>query len=92
MFDRPSNALAFLTILAVCLAGAMRATWWIALAGVCLLLLVSLNNRWRARGFGLGGVSAIADPVQFATSIINAVVIAGISFVLGQMTGAFWGI
>ena len=92
MFDRPSNALAFLTILAVCFAGAMRASWWVALVGMCLLVLVSLNNRWRVRGFGLGGVSAIADPVQFAASIINAGAITSASFVLGQITGAVWGI
>ena len=92
MFDRPSNAVAFLTILAVCFAGAMRASWWIALAGMCMLVLVSLNNRWRARGFGLGGSSAVADPVQLAASIINAGVIAGASFALGQITGVVWGI
>ena len=92
MFDRPSNAVAFLTILAVCLAGAMRTSWWVALAGMCLLVLVSLNNRWRARGFGLGGSSAITDPIQFAASIINAGVISGAAFALGQITGAVWGI
>ena len=70
----------------------MRASWWIALAGMCMLVLVSLNNRWRARGFGLGGSSAVADPVQLAASIINAGVIAGASFALGQITGVVWGI
>ncbi len=92
MFDRPSNAIAFLTILTVCLAGAMRTTWWIAVAGMCMLVLVSLNNRWRTRGFGFGSSNAIADPVQFATSLLNASLIAGASYGLGQVTGVLWGV
>ena len=68
----------------------MRASWWIALAGMCMLVLVSLNNRWR--GFGLGGANAVADPVQLAASIINAGVIAGAAFTLGQISGGVWGI
>ena len=92
MFDRPSNALAFLTILAVCMAGALHVSWWAAFAGACALALVSLNNRWRARGFGFGSSNAVADPVQLAASVINASVISGASFGLGQISGAVWGI
>ena len=92
MFHRPSDAVAFLTILAVCSAGALHVSWWTALAGMCVLVLVSLNNNWRGRGLGLGSARAVADPIQLAASLMSAAAISGAAFALGQFTGTVWGI
>ncbi len=91
MIDRPSNALAFFTLLAVCLAGLLHVSWWASLLGACVLILVSLNNHWRAPAFRRSA-DAVPDSVQLASSAFNAISVSVAAFAFGYGTGIIWGV
>jgi hypothetical protein len=92
MFDRPSNALAFSCILALCLAGLLKASWWTLAAGACVLMLVSLNNAWRAPRHGLQPARVVRDRVQLASSLLNAAMVSSAAFASGQIIASVWSV
>jgi hypothetical protein len=91
MFQRPSEGLAFLTILFVCTAGALKISWWAAVLGACALVMISLHGRWNAPTRAVRA-RAVSDPIQLAASSLNGAAIAGASFAFGQATAWAWGI
>jgi hypothetical protein len=92
MSNRPSDALAFLTILAVCLAGALHQPWWAALAGAGALVIISLLKAWNGSAQRVATARKVRDPIQFAASSLNGTAIAGAAFGFGQFTTWAWGI
>ena len=92
MFKRPADILAFLTILFVCAAGALKLSWWAAVIGACSLILISLNNHWGRRSEVRARTRAISDPTQLAASSLNAATVASASFAFGHLTAWMWGI
>ena len=92
MFKRSSDLLAFLAILFVCTAGALKTSWWAAAIGACVLVLISLNNHWGRHGAIRVRARAVSDPIQLAASALNAATIASASFAFGHLTAWVWGI
>ena len=89
MFDRKSDALAFVTILAVCIAGACKTSWLAAVVGACSLILISLSNAWRpASATYRRGVS---DPIQLAASAFTGLATSASAFGFGLTTAVVWG-
>lgn len=89
---RSSELLAFATIFVVCLAGALTATWWVAIAGACVLMLVSLHNRWGRRGYAAAYARAVPDYVQLLASTINAGGVCAAAYVFGHLATFIWGV
>jgi hypothetical protein len=82
--------LAFSTILATCIAGILHLSWWAALAGACVLALISMSNHpvaYRA----LSG-SATASGTLFFSSAFNATIISAAALVSGRTIGWAWGV
>ena len=88
---RSSELLAFATIFVVCLAGALKATWWMAVVGACVLMLVSLHNRWNRRGYAAAYARAVPDSVQVLASTINAGGVCAAAYVFGVAAAWAWG-
>jgi hypothetical protein len=44
MRTRAQGLLAFTAILATCVAGIIHFSWWAAIAGGCIIALISLSN------------------------------------------------
>lgn len=89
---RTSEFLAFTTIFVVCLAGALKVNWWIAAAGACALILISLNTRWNRSGYAGGTVRAVPDYVQILASTINAGGVCAAAYVFGVLAAWVWGL
>jgi hypothetical protein len=84
------GVLAFATILAICVAGILHYSWWAALAGGCVLALISISNHafaYRA----LGGGELTAGALLFS-SFFNAAVISAAALAAGRTIGWAWGI
>jgi hypothetical protein len=86
MIDRKADSIAFIVILAVCLAGAFKAPWWAVMAGASVLVLLSLGQSWRAK------TAHVPDTVQLAASSLNGAAIAASAFVSGHGLAWVWGI
>lgn len=90
--DRTQSILSLATITGTCIAGVMRAPWWSAFAGACLLLLLSLTlHRFEYAKYARIG-DAIGQSSLLLSGVLNAVVAAGSAFLLGQVIGWFWGV
>ena len=89
MFDRTTDTLAFVTILAVCLAGAFKASWLAAVIGACTLSLISLRNAWQPQS--VVRRRAVSDPIQLAASALSGVAVSVSAFGFGLLTAVVWG-
>jgi hypothetical protein len=90
MRNRTQGVLAFATILAICAAGVLHYSWWAALAGGCVLALISISNHPRAyRAFG-GSHGAVS--VLLFSSFFNATVISAAALAAGRAIGWASGI
>jgi hypothetical protein len=90
MRNRTQGVLAFATIFATCVAGILHYSWWAALAGGCVLALISISNHplaYRA----LGGGQSVAGVLLFS-SFFNAAVISAAALAAGRAIGWAWGI
>jgi len=70
--ERLQSATAYFVILAICGAGIVRAPWWYALAGGCLLLLVSLTWHRLAYARYAEQADTTGQSVQLFAGVLNA--------------------
>ena len=90
MRTRAQGVLAFLTILATCTAGILHLSWWAALAGGCVLALVSISNQPVAYRALSGGTSA--SGILHFSSLFNAFIVSAGSLAAGRAIGWAWGV
>jgi hypothetical protein len=84
------DVLAFATILATCVAGILHLSWWAALAGACVLALISISNypvAYRALSS-----SASTPGTLLFSSAFNASIISTAALVAGRAIGWVWGV
>jgi hypothetical protein len=89
MRSRAQGVLAFATILTTCAAGILHLAWWAALAGACVLALISIHNHpitYRA----LGG--ATTSGVLVVSSLLNATATCVAALIIGHGIGWMWGV
>ena len=89
MRSRTQGALAFTTILGVCTAGILHLAWWAAVAGACVLALISIFNHpltYRT----LGGHTT--SGVLLLSSLLNATVTSAAALGIGRGIGWAWGV
>lgn len=82
--------LAFSAIMVSCLAGILHLSWWAAVVGGCVLMLVSMSNHpvaYRALSGGTGSSS-----VLLFSSFFNSLLISAGALVSGRMIGWAWGV
>ena len=91
MPSRAIDTLALTTILAIGFAGALRVSWWAAALGCCLLVLVSLGERWLGRPHYRASVQPVSDPIQVAASAVNAAATASAAYMIGLCAAWIWG-
>jgi hypothetical protein len=84
------GALAFGAILTTCVAGILQLSWWTAVAGACVLALISLSNHPYAYRTVEGRESA--QSTLFFASFLNAAATAGAALFVGRAIGWFWGV
>jgi hypothetical protein len=90
MRTRGQGLWAFIAILATCVAGIVHASWWAALAGGCVLALLSLSNHpvaYRA----LSG-SASSSGILVFSSVFNATITSAGALLVGRLIGWAWGV
>lgn len=90
MFDR-RGTLAYIAILASCIAGGFGASPWIIVVSACVLALISISSHDRVIA-RLGGNAATAQAAAMMSSVLNAAVTSGGSYLLGTMIGTLWGL
>jgi hypothetical protein len=73
-------------------AGLFHVTWWAAVAGACVLGLISLTSAFGSFARYGQAESAIGLPVILLSSTLNAGAAAAASFALGRAIGWCWGI
>lgn len=81
---------AFLTILAMCMAGILHLSWWTAVAGACVLALISMSNHpiaYRALSGGAGTTSVLVF-----SSLFNAMLVSAGALTVGHAIGWAWGV
>ena len=91
MPSRAIDTLALMTILAIGFAGALRVSWWAAVLGCCLLVLVSLGGRWLDRPNYRTSVHSVSDPIQVAASAVNGAATASAAYMVGLCAAWIWG-
>jgi len=90
MHTRAQGILAFVIILTICIAGILHFSWWAAVAGACVLALISLSNHpvsYRALSDG-----ASAPGVLLLSSLLNATLTSAVALGAGRGIGWAWGI
>lgn len=87
--ERTLSALAYVVLLATCVAGVLHAPWWAACAGTCALALVSLLGQ---RTAVVPQLRAVTEPVLVIANILNAAAIASGAFIFGHLARWFWGL
>lgn len=90
MRNRAQGILAYATILATCTAGILHFSWWVAVAGACVLALISISNHpiaYRALGGGEGAL-----PVLLVSSLVNAIMTSAAALVIGRAIGWMCGV
>jgi len=89
---RAQGPLAYMTLLATCVAGILHAPWWAACAGACSLALISLIGQRAVSMPQMQGIGAIREPVLILSSVLNASAVASAAFVFGHIARWFWGL
>ena len=90
MRNRTQGVLAFAAILSMCTAGILHLSWWAALAGGCVLALISMSNHPVAYRALSGSVST--PGVLLFSSLFNATLISAAALAAGRAIGWAWGI
>lgn len=82
--------LAYLIILSIAVAGMMQAHWWSAVAGGCLLALLTLMER----GNMAASPSSLQGDVSTAGAFAlgNAAAAATAAFAVGRASAWLWGL
>jgi len=87
---RAQGLLAFFTILGTCTAGILHLSWWAALAGGCILALISMSNHPVAYRALSGGASSSGVPLF--SSLFNAFIVSAGALAAGRAIGWVWGV
>ncbi len=87
--ERTHIALAFVVLLATCLAGVFHAPWWAACAGACSLALISLLTLRTAYEPQL---RVVTEPILIFSSVLNAAATASGAFIFGYVARWMWGL
>jgi hypothetical protein len=74
------------------MAGVFRVPWWAALAGSCLLALVSLTLHRVEYARYAQTNNTLAQSALFLSGALNATVAATAAYLLGRGVGWFWGV
>lgn len=90
MRNRTQGILAFAAILTSCTAGIFHLTWWAALAGACVLALISLSNHHSAYRVLSGGEGTAG--VLLFSSFFNATIVSAAALSAGRVLGWVWGV
>jgi hypothetical protein len=85
-----NTMLSYLMILAISVAGAMHASWWLALVGAMLLALTITIESRRAAADRNTGTIALDEPVFALSAFINGTAAAAVAFLLGRSSFWFW--
>ena len=79
--------LAYLIIVSIAVAGMMQAHWWAAIAGGCVLALLTIVEQ---RAVTIP--SSLPEHSSTALSLMNGSVAAVVAFAAGRASGWIWGI
>jgi hypothetical protein len=90
MRTRAQGVLAFVTILTTCIAGILHLSWWAALAGACILVLISMSNHAVAHR-ALSG-SANSSSILIFSSVLSASLTSASALAAGRAIGSIWGV
>ena len=86
MRNRAQGILAFVTILATCVAAILQLSAWTPVAGACVLSLISISNHHTAY-YTLGGGEG-TQGILLVSSALNATATAFAAFAIGR--GLAW--
>ena len=92
MSERTHGALVYLTILSTIIAGIAHLPWWLAAAGVCLLIALSLQGRQSAISRGEPGVLIGSEAAHLLAATLNGSTIIAAAFGFGRLTAWAWGV
>lgn len=84
--------LAYLTILAITIAGIIQVSWWAALAGASILALLFAAERHGASTSPRGIAGLFDDPFASIMACINGGVASACAFAVGRLAAWLWGI
>ena len=90
--ERLQSATAYFIILGTCVAGIVRAPWWAALVGGCLMLLISLTWHREAYARYAETQDTTAQSVQLFAGVLNASAAAAAAYAMGRAIGWIWGV
>jgi|GEM_PF-4895147 len=83
---RAQLAIAYVVLIATCVAGVFHLGWWSAVAGASSLALVSLASPRASAGRG------ISEQVLVASSLLNASAAASAAYAFGYLARWVWGL
>jgi hypothetical protein len=84
--------LAYLIILSTTVAGMLQTAWWAAVAGACILALLSVAERRGALMSPTGNEGAADEPFATIVALLNGSVACSAAYMLGRATAWLWGI
>ena len=90
MRNRVQDGLAFAALLGVCSAGLLHVSWWAAVAGACVLALISISNHPIAVRAGGSGEAPLATHIL--SSLLNAGMTSAAALAAGRIIGWLWGV
>ena len=90
MRSRAQGVLAFVAILATCVAGILQFSWWAFAAGACGLALISMSNHTLA--YRTLSANESVTGVLIFSSLLNASVTAAAALIVGRGIGWVWGV
>jgi hypothetical protein len=89
LMGRAHGAVAYVILLATCVAGVFHAPWWAACAGASALALLSLFGQ---RAATVPQLRTVSEPVLVIASVLNAAAVASGAFIFGHVARWFWGL
>ena len=92
MWERVQDRVAYAVLLATCVAGIIHTSWWAAVAGACLLAILSLVQRQYVGHRYETLHRAVPDTVHVMSSTANAAIFSTAAFSFGHLTRILWGL
>ena len=82
--------LLFITLFAIGCAGLLKASWWFAVAGACVLALAFIAQD--VRETSPRSDKLIWERAQTLSSLFIALLAAPLAFAAGRVSGVLWGV
>lgn len=89
---RIRGLMVFLTLCAIIGAGSAQQSFWVAIAGGCLLSLLGLHDRGLPAATNKSGSLIDAEAPIVLAAILNASAISAAAFGFGRLSAWFWGV